>query len=332
MGPLYYVLVAKQGRPSKWGQHQDTWVQLYQERKWSCAEIARESGSSVQTVSRILTEAGVTLERRVRNPNAGRTPEEQARINAKVSASRKGKGTGPRVPRETLKCDYCGTSYVHTPGKSGIRFCSRTCNIRQASQDKMERVQAAYREDPKRCPCGHAIPYEHRHHRQFCSPEHRSRYQAKRQKDPANYRTFTCMNCGESVTRLKGSGQHRYCSNDCAQKHTRTKKHIVVKDAVVLDSVWETVFWGWCEFHKLPVERFERKYAIEWRKGCWYAPDFWLPTLEMAVEVKGLEDNLDQERWSIFRQHHRLVVVGREELKAMGATTSLGGTLKALAS
>jgi hypothetical protein len=120
--------------------------------------------------------------------------------------------------------------------------------------------------------------------------------------------------------KYKKLGYHRYCSNVCAQRHTRTKQHIVVDDAIVLDSTWEALFWGLCGLLKVPVERFDREHGVAWGNDKWYAPDFWLPSIQAAVEIKGIEDDDDPEKWNVYRHEHgSLTVVDVDSLGRLRA-------------
>lgn len=162
------------------------------------------------------------------------------------------------------------------------------------------------------CPCGKKTGSPNRG---YCSPECRMEHGKKKQADPQNWTRYTCQNCGDEFELRKSSQSYgKYCSNACAKKHTKTKQHIVVDDAVVLDSGYEALFWGLCTFLKVPVERYDRKHGVERREGQWYAPDFYLPTLNMAVEVKGVQDEDDAERWDAFRkaspQYLRVILQG----------------------
>lgn len=293
-------------------------ARMYEQEEQSRGEIARHYKTSVQTVTRVLTRHGIVFEDRKRNPNEGRTPEQQAEINARVSLALTGKKRGPYKPVETRTCEECKTEFEYHAGRTGERFCSRDCRTKFLNRQNKQGALAEYEADPKKCPCGVAIPYEFRHTRQFCSPECRSERQAKRQKDPANHATFNCLNCGKKVTRRKQLGYHKYCSNSCARRHTRTKQHVIVDDSVVLDSSYEVLFWGLCQVNKIPIERYDREKGVEWRPGLWYAPDFWMPTLGFAVEVKGLMDEEDPERWDIYRAEvGSLVVLTEAKLRQM---------------
>lgn len=176
-----------------------------------------------------------------KNPNAGRTPEQQALINAKISASRRGKGTGPRNG-EIRTCENCGELY---PARSrGKRFCSNKCKAAVTSLEYRARKEAEYRANPVQCECGKPISYERRHHAKYCSDDCRKTYGdvGGPKKDPANYVTFNCRNCDKVVTRYKnyGKGHNKYCSNACAQRHTKTRRFYAVEDFdIVFESSWE---------------------------------------------------------------------------------------------
>jgi hypothetical protein len=239
-------------------------------------------------------------------------------------------------PRESRTCarEGCSESFEVRLGARDAerRFCSRPCARQVENQARSAIKQQEWLESPASlCPCGdNRIPYGIRHTTKYCSTECRTQYGKRRQADPKNYVTFGCLNCGIEVTRYKnyGNGHNKYCSNACAQKHTKIKKHIIVEDATVLDSLWEGLFWCLCGFAKIPVERFDREQGVEWREGCWYAPDFWLPVLGIAVEVKGREDENDASRWKKFNRP--LIVVGREELDMLRKADDVAQAIQSL--
>jgi hypothetical protein len=310
---------------------------MYLDEKMSLSEISAELPVSVQTLSRWLTEDGVQLEARPRNANAGRTAEQQAAINAKISATQQGRAEQglivgrPSGAREERICPGCTQAFL-ARASSPKKCCSLHCARFVQAREKQQQVSEAwYESDASTCACGGKIPYEHRDTWKYCSVECRQTYGGKRQPNPENHVTFICLNCGSSVTRYKGygNGHLKYCSNECAHRHTKTRKFYAVEGFdIVFESTWETLFWGLCGLLKLPVERFDRERGIEWAQGFWYAPDFWLPTLGIAVEVKGLEDPDDVTRWATFRERTALAVVQRGELDALRKTDDLAGLLK----
>lgn len=179
----------------------------------------------------------------------------------------------------------------------------------------------AYQDEDKpadRCPCGKKTGVKGQ---KYCSWEHRVEYGEFRTKNPDNYVTFNCLNCGNEVTRPKHYGGNlvqKYCSNECSAKHTRVKQHIVVDDAVVLDSGFEALFWGLCSLWKVSVERADRKYAQDVNGSGWYCPDFYMPGLDIWIEVKGFEDDSHRARYAGWRMSGRkLTVLRREELDVL---------------
>jgi hypothetical protein len=304
-------------------------VRLYAEGL-TRGKIARLFNTSVQTVTRQLIAAQVALEARTGDSSAGRTPEQQAVINAKVSEARKGKGTGARAAREDRPCEVCGTTF-HVLASSKQRFCSRSCRNDGLARDNRQQAEKDYAAAPRVCPCGERIPFEFRHTRQFCSPEHRSLYAPKRQADPTKQITFDCATCGTSVTRRKGYSQSisgkQFCSNECAAKHTKTVKNYVLRDQdMVLDSRWEVLVVGLLGYRKIACERFDRSDVIEWSPGHWYGPDLVVPTYDgpIYIEVKGYEQEHDAPKWEAFRAAgNRLVTIDQDLMEQMLTSTDL---------
>ena len=313
-------------RPSKKTENIETLKMMYLEDKLSLSEISRQMGQSVQTLSRWLQSEGIALEPRNRNPNAGRTKEVQAEINARISETKaqnpeKKRGGRTSLPREARTCEVCGQGF-EALARSVQRTCCQGHGLWLANQKKMERARAEWEANPdSRCRCGKTVPFEYRHDWKYCSKECRDEFGAKRQPNPDNYITFTCENpaCGKDVTRYKnyGNGANRFCSNECAAKANNLVKIRI--DDVCLDSGWEALFWGLCRFLKISIERVDRSLAVEWGYECWYAPDFILMPSgnkePLYIEIKGMEDGDDPEKWNRWRKlRGPLAVVTHKEL------------------
>lgn len=304
---------------SKKDQYIDEVKRLYLTEQKSLGEIRILLGPSVQTLSRWLGEEGIDLASRPRNPNAYRTPEEQAEINQRVSEAQRARieGGGARGGRpktlqeETRECANPACAAAFQVASTGTQqYCSRTCARTVGNKERWagERKETV-------CPCGTTFysPYP----KKYCSDECRAEYQLKRQADPAKWATFRCLNCDEETTKRKSIGNHnKYCSNACAYKHTKTKKHYGVEGLeIVFDSSYEVYFWSLCMMLKLPVERYDRANGVEWKAGCWYAPDFYLPTYEVAVELKGVQDDDDGARWEKFEEQvGKLTILYQKDL------------------
>lgn len=161
--------------------------------------------------------------------------------------------------------------------------------------------------------------------KKYCSLECRKQYGKRTNvKNPAAHVTFNCQNCGEETTRPRTQGAHKYCSNECAKRHTKVRRHVVVREGdIVLDSGWEAMAWGVCKLVKLPCDRFDRENGVEWQPGAWYAPDFILPTIGVALEVKGQQDPEDHLKWATYReQRGMLAVIDRTEMDTLRLAAS----------
>lgn len=210
-------------------------------------------------------------------------------------------------------CDQCGKNFSIQQSQKR-RFCSRDCtNTWQRAQVKARVCDGCG--EPLEIEDGATTMYTYR---KYCSKACRMKYGAKRQKDETKWVTFNCQTCGEETTkRLSSGNQNKFCSNTCAMKHTKTVRHYVCRESdMVLDSTWEMLFAGICGFDRIHCERYDRARAVEWKPGQWYAPDFWLPKMSTAVEIKGLEDDEDPERWDLWRltTQQRLLILDRDAL------------------
>lgn len=219
---------------------------------------------------------------------------------------------------ETRKCEGCDTVFAVPSTYKAKRYCSRACSNRATVDRRAASHKALGKYQPPICPCGQLVaPPDSQTHvyasqKKYCSPECRSTYQGKRQRDPEKWVTKVCRTCTKEFEfRVNSKNAGYFCSNECAAKHTKVKKYYVLRDSdVVLDSSWEGLFYCLLVFLKIPVARIDRSTAIEWQPGHWYAPDFQVD--QIAVEVKGLEDDEDPDKWIAWRnQVGPLVIVDR---------------------
>lgn len=235
----------------------------------------------------------------------------------------------PMGPRASRQCERCGTSFEVIPSSSQ-RFCGKSCSNKATAQQRGESRKTEFRYKPPVCPCGTEIQpppglkYVYENSKKYCSVGCRQQYGKKKQIDPSKYITFECQNCGEATTRYRHQGSHKYCSNECAKRHTKTRRNIVIREGdTVLDSSWEALVFGLCSFVKLPCDRFDRENGVEWQTGAWYAPDFIMPTIGVALEVKGQQDPEDHLKWAAYReQYGQLAVIDRAEMDTLRLAAS----------
>lgn len=84
---------------------------------------------------------------------------------------------------------------------------------------------------------------------------------------------------------------------------------------IMCQGTWELDFCKWCFDHQIKIER-GTSFPYEWngtiRK---YFPDFYLPDLNLWIEVKGFETERDCAKWKSFP--HSLVIIREQEIKSI---------------
>lgn len=92
----------------------------------------------------------------------------------------------------------------------------------------------------------------------------------------------------------------------------RTKQIIV--DGIKLQGNWEVEFYKWCKQCKIQIERPIDGFPYKWNNSIrTYFPDFFLPELNIYVEVKGYETERDICKWRDFP--HALIVLKKKEIQ-----------------
>ena len=92
-------------------------------------------------------------------------------------------------------------------------------------------------------------------------------------------------------------------------------KQIIV-DGVKLHGSWEATFYSWAKENNLNPERCLTGFDYFWNgKNRKYFPDFYLPNLDLYVEVKGYETEQDREKWRQFPK--KIIVLKKEEIRSI---------------
>ena len=90
-------------------------------------------------------------------------------------------------------------------------------------------------------------------------------------------------------------------------------KQIIIDD-VKLHGSWEAIFYIWAKENNLKPNRCLKGFDYFWNgKIRKYFPDFYLPDLNLYVEVKGYETEQDREKWKQFPE--RIIVLKKNEIQ-----------------
>ena len=91
---------------------------------------------------------------------------------------------------------------------------------------------------------------------------------------------------------------------------------ITVMPDIELDSPEEALFYGLCCFHGIPVTRPGRNCAEDFNGSGWYCPDFYLPGLDLWIEVVSSDtrESTRAQRTGWRMPGRRLAVLYRDEM------------------
>jgi hypothetical protein len=78
----------------------------------------------------------------------------------------------------------------------------------------------------------------------------------------------------------------------------RTKQ--IIYDGIKFIGQWEVDFYKWAKDNNLNPQRPTNSFSYEWNGIRSYFPDFYLPMLDVYVEVKGYETERDIAKWKAF--------------------------------
>ena len=91
----------------------------------------------------------------------------------------------------------------------------------------------------------------------------------------------------------------------------RTKQ--IIYDGIKFHGSWEVEFYKWAKENNLNPQRNEQAFEYEWNGKRSYFPDFYLPTYDAYVEVKGYETERDRQKWLTFPK--KLYIIRRSEIE-----------------
>jgi hypothetical protein len=86
----------------------------------------------------------------------------------------------------------------------------------------------------------------------------------------------------------------------------------IIYDGIKFIGQWEVDFYKWAKCENLDPQRPIIGFPYKWNGQRTYFPDFYLPTIDVYVEVKGYETDRDVAKWSAFTD--KLCIVKNKEI------------------
>ena len=87
----------------------------------------------------------------------------------------------------------------------------------------------------------------------------------------------------------------------------------IIFEGVKFQGKWELDFYKYCKNNNIEIEKSNEWFEYEWNGTRKYFPDFYLPTKDFYVEVKGYETERDKAKWAAFPKN--LMVVKKREIE-----------------
>lgn len=107
---------------------------------------------------------------------------------------------------------------------------------------------------------------------------------------------------------------------EVVKKHpdSYTKNNIVGRvkytnyKGTILKGSWEVLVAIWLDDHNIKWEYETKCFDYEWNGKRIYYPDFYLPELDLFIEVKGYETERDHHKW---KSVSNLIVLKHKEIE-----------------
>ena len=111
----------------------------------------------------------------------------------------------------------------------------------------------------------------------------------------------------QSMRRAVENNPNSYTSSN----RGRTKQ--IEYNGIKFQGNWELEFYKWAEAAGLAPERPNEGFKYEWNGIRTYFPDFYIPSMDLYVEVKGYETERDRAKWLQFPK--KLRIIKEKEIK-----------------
>ncbi len=102
-----------------------------------------------------------------------------------------------------------------------------------------------------------------------------------------------------------------YPNSYTSSNRGRTKQ--IEKHGIKFQGKWELEFYEWCLGNSILITRCDEWFSYEFDGIRKYNPDFYLPNLDLYVEVKGYQTSKDDAKWNQFPK--KLCIIKLDEIK-----------------
>lgn len=81
----------------------------------------------------------------------------------------------------------------------------------------------------------------------------------------------------------------------------------IIYDGISFHSNWEVIYYIYCKENNIAIIRNSESFDYIWNGSRKYFPDFYLPTDDIYIEVKGYKTERDEAKWQQFPKSLRII-------------------------
>lgn len=104
-------------------------------------------------------------------------------------------------------------------------------------------------------------------------------------------------------------------------------KTVVCSNGFVVLGNWEKIFVEFCIKKNIQIEQPNTGFSYSWNGERTYFPDFYIPHLDLWVEVKGYKTERDMAKWNSMEENHnkRLLIIDKSNINNLEIMVPLLG-------
>lgn len=119
------------------------------------------------------------------------------------------------------------------------------------------------------------------------------------------YKKWVEAHYSKDENRLKVSERMKIAVADHPDSYMGNTNKLIKRvyyDGIYFMGTWELEFYKWCIANNIKVERSKMWFEYNWNGVRRYNPDFFLPDLNIYVEIKGQQYERDLAKWNQFTE------------------------------
>ena len=194
-----------------------------------------------------------------------------------------------------IQCKFCDRQFVSIKGTaSHQRYCNDNPNKLTRAPNKGNTGMPGRNQYSKARDEGRPIP--------------KQTAESKAKSFATKIKNGTLTHTEEAKQKISAAMKKAVLENpESYSSSNRGRTRQIIVDGIKLQGQWEVDFYLWAKSAGLAPERPKEGFPYVWNGLRTYFPDFYLPGLDLYVEVKGYETDRDRSKWLQFPKKLRII-------------------------